>query len=265
MEPIKNIIGSIPKHRPRIVDSTIEERTPIIFPRRAVQEAICPICKGAGYLRSTVTFGHPQFGKPQPCECKIQERKEKQRYDLSNASGVMRWSSYQNANFETFDPLQTGTRSAFRQARNFAANPDGWLVLAGPCGCGKTHLAVAIAKARLDAGDTVLMQTVPDLLDYLRRTFSPKSESTYDETFQKMRDADLLVLDDFGAENNTPWVEEKIFQLLNYRYNNNFMPTVITTNNTTLEGVDERIKSRLRHRDAVEMIVMNEAKDYRLK
>lgn len=262
MESISSIIGAMPRRRLQIVDSTIEDRTPMIVPQRLDEMKVCPTCKGAGFTRATVTFGHPLFGKPVPCVCKIQELKERQQEELVNVSGIMEWNKYQDASFEKFDRLQTGVGAAFKQARNFATNPDGWLVLAGPYGCGKTHLAVAIAKARLEAGDTVLMQTVPNLLDLLRSAYSPKSEDGYNETFEKMKEVDLLILDDFGAQNDTPWAVEKLFQLLNHRYNKN-LATIITTNNVTLEGVDGRIKSRLKDSDLVTMVVMRDAKDYR--
>jgi DNA replication protein DnaC len=71
--------------------------------------------------------------------------------------------------------------------------------------------------------------TVPDLLDYLRATYAPSSEVTYDRGFEAIRNAPVLILDDYGAHSSTPWAEEKLFQLLNYRFNAR-LPTVITTN-----------------------------------
>jgi DNA replication protein DnaC len=52
---------------------------------------------------------------------------------------------------------------------------------------------------------------------------------TYDRGFDAIRNADVLILDDYGAHSSTPWAEEKLFQLLNYRFNAR-LPTVITTN-----------------------------------
>ena len=82
---------------------------------------------------------------------------------------------------------------------------------------------------REDEGDTVFFSIVPDLLDHLRAAFAPTSELTYDALFERVRESGLLVLDDLGAENGTAWATEKLFQLINYRYNYR-MPTVITTN-----------------------------------
>ncbi|MEZ4621742.1 MAG: ATP-binding protein [Caldilineaceae bacterium] len=107
----------------------------------------------------------------------------------------------------------------------------------------KTHLAAAIANARVDLGQPVLFMVVPDLLDYLRGTFSPNSEITYDNLFEQLRTTSLLVLDDLGAQSSTPWAQEKLFQLLNHRYNAQ-LPTVITTNQR-LEDLEPRLRSRL--------------------
>ena len=84
---------------------------------------------------------------------------------------------------------------------------------------------------------------VPDLLDHLRSTYSPDSKVSYDELFESIRTAPLLILDDLGAHSSTPWAEEKLYQLVNYRYNHR-LPTVITTN-LTLDELDERLASRL--------------------
>src|SRR5438270_133322 len=107
--------------------------------------------------------------------------------------------------------------------------PHGWLLLQGAVGCGKTHLAAAIKNERDRNGLQTLFKTTPDLLDYLRATYAPDSNVTYDRGFDAIRNAEVLILDDYGAHSSTPWAEEKLFQLLNYRFNAR-LPTVITTN-----------------------------------
>ena len=129
-------------------------------------------------------------------------------------------------------------------AKGFAENPKGWLVLSGPSGCGKTHLAAAIANYRLQKGHPVFFVTVPDLLDHLRTTFSPSSDVTYDELFERVRSAPLLLLDDLGRQSSTPWAEEKLFQILNHRFNAE-LPTVVTVND--IKNLDERLAVRLQN------------------
>ena len=65
--------------------------------------------------------------------------------------------------------------------------PDGWLLLLGPCGVGKTHLAVAAAVERENRGDDVFFATVADLLDQLRGTFSEDSPIAHDDLMRRIR------------------------------------------------------------------------------
>ncbi len=132
---------------------------------------------------------------------------------------------------------------AYQQAKAFAAEPKGWLVLAGPSGCGKTHLATAIANHCIENNHPVFYITTPDLLDHLRSTFSPNSEIPYDEFFEQVRNAPLLILDDLGAQSSTPWAKEKLDQLLNHRFSNQ-LPTVIISI-VPIEELEERIRTRL--------------------
>ena len=136
--------------------------------------------------------------------------------------------------------------NAFENARGFAENPDGWLVLTGTYGCGKTHLAAAIANYRADQGHMFVFEVVPDLMDHLRATFGPRSTTTLDRRFEQIKNTPLLILDDLGTQNMTPWTREKLYQLCNFRYNAE-LPTVITTPELKNE-MDERLRSRMMDR-----------------
>lgn len=160
-----------------------------------------------------------------------------------------------NKTFDTFEERaaeklppeeQKSLQKALKSAHAFAEKPKGWLVFEGTYGCGKTHLAAAIANYRAELGDPPLFVMVPDLLDHLRAAFSPNSGTSYDRRFDEVRTASLLVLDDLGSQSATPWAREKLHQLLNYRYNAE-LPTVITVAKETLDQglVDERIITRM--------------------
>ena len=192
-------------------------------------------------------FGHPDFGKLFPCECKLQELEAKrlaQLRELSNIGQLARMT------FESFVPDGHGLnpekcrnlRQGYELALEFAENPMGWLIFFGGYGCGKTHLAAAIANYRIAHGQSALFVVVPDLLDHLRATFNPESPVSYDERFEQVRTAPLLILDDLGAHSTTPWAQEKLYQIINYRYNAH-LPTVITSNRR-LEEIDLRLRSR---------------------
>jgi DNA replication protein DnaC len=118
--------------------------------------------------------------------------------------------------------------AAFRAANAFAAEPAGWLVLQGDNGCGKTHLAAAVANKALSQGRAVVFAVVADLLDHLRSAYAPNNDTGYDEVFDSVREAELLVMDDLGSQQSSPWAQEKLFQLVNYRALSK-LPTVVTT------------------------------------
>ncbi len=142
---------------------------------------------------------------------------------------------------------QDNMDEAYRLAFDFAKNPEGWIILLGLTGCGKTHLASAIVNYRYEQGKPALFVVVPDFLDHLRSAFNPESKVSYDRFFESVKTAPLLVLDDFGEQSTNPWVKEKLYQLINYRYNSR-LPTVITTRlslDEIMNEVDSSISSRL--------------------
>ncbi len=193
-------------------------------------------------------IGHPDFGRAQPCRCRQAEIALRRQVELTKVSNL---DQLRHMTFETFRPDGVGLneeqrqnlRRAFDKARSFAARPEGWLLFTGTYGCGKTHLAVAIAHEVLRRGQSALFVVTPDLLDHLRAAFGPSSETSFDERFETVRQTPLLILDDFGSQSATPWAKEKLFQLLNYRYTAR-LPTVITTN-LRLNEIEARLRSRL--------------------
>jgi DNA replication protein DnaC len=157
---------------------------------------------------------------------------------------------YQHMTFDSFETRHNvsaeeadNLTKAVKKAREYAAQPQHWLMWMGGYGVGKTHLAAAIALYRQSVGDMVLFMTVPDLLDYLRTTFNPNSSVTFDKLFSAVREVPLLVLDDLHTENGSSWAKEKLFQLLDFRYVAR-LPTIITTAQA-LDLIEPRIQTRL--------------------
>src|SRR5262245_3549961 len=221
-------------------------------------EPNCPHCGGAGYYKEAVPFGHPHFAVLFPCECKLAEKEQRRVEELEQLSNL---ELFCDKTFESFNPDIPGVRRAYLRAVEYARRPQGWLILFGNYGAGKTHLAAAIASVALRRQTRVLFAIVPDLLDHLRSTFGPSSEVEYDDRFETIREVPLLILDDLGTENTTPWAREKLFQIINYRYND-ALPTVITSNRKP-EDIDPRIFSRMSDRVLCEEHIMIDAADYR--
>lgn len=223
-----------------------------------VEQNACPHCKGSGFLRLDAPVGDQNFGKLVPCECTMAVKDRKAFDELKKNSNI---ELFRDLTFANFNPLVPKTREAFEAARRYAKDPSDWLVFMGEYGCGKTHLAAAIANEALNRHIRLYFAIVPDLLDYLRATFDPNSEDTYDQRFDMIRNVPLLILDDLGTENAKPWAREKLYQIINHRYNAK-LPTVITTNND-LDRLDGRIKSRLCDSQLCKLIVL-QAADYRM-
>ncbi len=212
------------------------------------QNPPCELCGGLGFVTLDVPPGHPQYGRAVPCECK-QEEIEARR--LASLRSVGQLDALKHQTFESFIPDGIGLtgqerlslRRAYERCLEYAQEPKGWCLIHGGYGCGKTHLAAAIANHQLESGRSVVFATVPDVLDFLRATFAPTSEVGFDERFQQIKSTPVLILDDFGAESGTPWAQEKLFQIINHRYNGQ-LATVITTN-FELEDIEARVRSRL--------------------
>jgi DNA replication protein DnaC len=213
-----------------------------------VEEGVCPLCRGAGFVRREVPLDHPDFGRAFPCRCVLDEREEERLARLERYSNLgpltrLTFANLMSSGRSTDPRSQERFAKAVAAAQQFAEEASGWLVLCGPSGCGKTHLAAAIANACIERGYPAFFVGVPDLLDHLRAAYRPGSEVSYDELFEQVRNAPLVILDDLGVHSATPWAQEKLFQLLNHRYNYR-LPTVFTTS-APLEDMDERLRTRL--------------------
>ena len=211
----------------------------------------CEICGGRGYVESEDDAGTVRVRE---CRCAIESRQRERVAKLLEESGITqeqlrRWS------FGTFDIARCAGNAALRarmaeivdDLRSYAQEPIGWRVLQGMYGVGKTHLAYAVAAHRARVGSPVYVATVPDLLDMLRRGFD---DDSYDKRLRMLQTVPMLVLDDLGTENATPFAVEKLHQVVDARYRTR-LPMVVTTNrllhqDKTLPG---RIVSRLLDRD----------------
>jgi DNA replication protein DnaC len=121
-----------------------------------------------------------------------------------------------------------------------------FLTLVGPRGTGKTHIAFAVGWEWLKQGAGVLYYHVEDLLDALRHGYSlwqKGSTDSYELTLEFTRQANLLILDDLGAHNETDWAIVKLDQIIDYRYEHR-RPLMVTTN-LALNRLPERIADRL--------------------
>lgn len=220
----------------------------------------CPICQGVGFYTLDVGPGHAAFGQAIECRCHREQRLKLEQAALLARSGCEPRALEAYA-FDLFVPAQAvGGRAAQTAAERvkavceaYAREPQGWLVLVGGTGSGKTHLAYAIAREALGRGLGAMWATVPDMLDSLRASYEADA---YEETMRALGQAPLVVLDDLGTEQATPWAVEKLFQIVNGRYNRR-LPLVVTSNVDVRSGrIEERIRSRLLDGRLARMLVL---------
>lgn len=225
----------------------------------------CVICGGTGWVRYDLPVNHPYFGKIFPCKCMAPILAQRNREKLQGLSGLT-MAELQAWTFDKFDPnksvapwqedrekrveetrvVRQQMEAIKRVCMEYADNPEGWLVLQGGYGSGKTMLACAIVNAQWEAGREAHYDTVPDILRMLRGGYNSTSDG-FDERMNLLADVPLLVLDDLGAERGTDWANEQIYLMLNGRYRKK-LPLVVTTNENldTTEKIDPRIVSRLK-------------------
>jgi len=234
--------------------------------------AACPTCHGVGWLRRDLPFEHPDWGKLVPCDdCGVVHRRRIARLDhFSSRRGRALRQTFDN--FYLAGSAATA-RPAYNAALAFAGRPRGWLVIYGPKGNGKSHLAAAISNQLVEQARTpTLFLTAPDLLHALRAEVRQSlagggyghgrgdGADASSKLLDIVREAPVLVLDDLGAERWTAWAEEQVFLLFDYRYRLE-LPTVVLTNEE-LESFPGRIYSRLGDR-LLSRVVYNPAPDYR--
>ncbi len=202
---------------------------------------VCEKCGGTGFIISEKGIV--------PCECRA-EYLLKQRLAAAAIP-----PHYRNKSIDTFK----GNDKKRRQLRNdvkayvssFKPQTKGetkkGLLFIGCTGSGKTHLAVGILKAIIEKGYTGYYGNVVDFLAALRNTFSGDSTVKEMDIFDKFMAVDFLVLDDIGAEKPSDWMRDRLYMLVNRRYESN-LPILVTTNKDIVEleeHVGKRTVSRL--------------------
>jgi len=151
-------------------------------------------------VRRDLPLDHPEFGKVVPCECAQSESEEARVHRLQRYSSLGPLTRLTFGNLiEHGRSTNPRDRELFRgltsDAKAFAEDPEGWLLIHGSSGAGKTHVAAAIANRCIERGQAALFVVVPDLLDHLRSSYNPNSEMAYDVLLEQVKAAPVLILD----------------------------------------------------------------------
>jgi len=202
----------------------------------------CPLCHGTGW--KPVSAGHSQLspesdaktgGRVTRCDCTLKKRAD---LLLGLANIPARYEHCELENFDTFSGSDPSLEKALLQAKGFVKEylPNDkdtsgtGLLLIGPIGVGKTHLAVGIVR------ELVRQKNVPclfydyrDLLKEIQNSYNPSVNATEMSILKPVFEAEVLVLDELGAVKPTEWVWDTVSLILNTRYNDK-RTTIVTTN-----------------------------------
>lgn len=191
--------------------------------RGAAAEADCADCQGTGWAVRTVDGAR----RAERCGC---WRVSVAARMLERARIPARYAKCGFSNFITYEneKLLRAVGKARKFADEFPAVDKGLLFI-GACGVGKTHLAVSVLREALGKGLRGVYYDTRSLLSIIRSTYSPVTRASEAEVLDEVMRAELLVLDDLGAERLTDWVEETMHLIVATRYNEQ-RPTVFTTN-----------------------------------
>lgn len=246
-------------------------------------KTLCEFCGAA--LEALTAFQEVVISKPCDCSQAVLKREEEERIEQSHEAQKKAFQEkklsdsirkmfgelperFRDRTFETFIE-NAQNRAALKDSKQFSSEfPNhSSLLFIGPVGTGKTHLAAAIAHEQIKKSRSVLFGTVPSLLSRIKATYSD-DHGTEQEVMSIFFRCSLLVLDDLGKEKVSEWVEERMYEIVNGRYERN-LPIVITTN-VGLKAVKDRyrmngvaIVSRL-HEMCPRGVMLN-GPDYRMK
>lgn len=210
----------------------------------------CADCKDTGWLEPEYVESD-RVRPSRKCHCLVQEEIE-DLYRAAGLSGILKEQVFDRFDLTVY-PVQDreymGKVCQFCQAyahKLLTGQAVDNLLLLGDVGRGKTFLASAIANSLVAAGRPVVYFTFSEFLDLVRLNKFEENEE-YRQGVQRLLDADLIVLDDLGAEKVTEFVGQELFNVINQRINRK-LPIVISTNLTPLE-IDnvygERLASRM--------------------
>ena len=191
---------------------------------------VCPLCEGSGWKPvSAAAPGQPR--RVTRCDCMAGARVQR----LLEAARIP--ARYEHCELTNFDPprgphfeaLSNARLQAGRFVEEYPVEKTG-LLLVGPIGVGKTHLAVGILKELISSkGIPCLFYDYRELLKGIQNSYNASVQTTELEVLRPVFDAEVLVLDELGATKPTEWVWDTVSHILNTRYNDK-RATLITTN-----------------------------------
>ena len=202
---------------------------------------VCPRCAGVGWTRLDLPAGAANFGTLVECSCGLVAARRANVYQAASRIPA----EYADLDLSTYPDR----RIASDVADWWHELPTPWLLLAGELGVGKTGLMIGLVKKALSAGRSALFRPFVELLSDIRATYRTRDASEPDEAdlVRACKSVDVLALDDLGTERATGWAQERLYEILNHRYNER-RRTILSTNlsrDDLIEHLGERIVARI--------------------
>lgn len=202
-------------------------------------DVVCPLCEGTGWQQ----VEKDDVSGVVRCDCRKRSRASR---ILVDARIPERYAHCDLEVFEIGPPLTTRSieqakLAAAKFVEEYPMSPPFGLLFMGRPGVGKTHLAVGIIKRLMrEKSVECLFRTFPELLKEIQNSYNPRTEASELSLLAPVLDAEVLVLDELGAQSHSSWVRDTVGYVLNYRYNENKV-TILTTNfPDQVEGRDAR-------------------------
>jgi len=190
---------------------------------QVAKSSACPVCGDTGWK----TVANGKNSGVSRCPCRLNARPE---HLLASARIPSR---YKDASLWDFLTANDSSKQALLTARTFVqkypVEADG-LIFKGTVGVGKTYLAIAIIRELvMTKGIACLFYDYRELLKEIQTSYRPSSSTAESDVLKPVFEAEVLVLDDLGADKPSDWVRETVSHILNTRYNHK-RTTIITTN-----------------------------------
>jgi DNA replication protein DnaC len=196
-------------------------------------EKICALCQGTGWVLEDSDSG--TIAKR--CKCYYERRNEM----LLEQANLPR--RYKDCTLKNFEIHNDSHKDALKISKQFVKNfpvQDVGLLFIGPCGVGKTHLAVAICQELIEKKHTLCyFYDFRELIKGIQSTYTPDSPLTESDVLAPVFQSELMVLDELGAKRTSAWIEEIIFYIINQRYNHKKL-TIFTSNYLDTEEEEDK-------------------------
>jgi len=266
MQALKDVIEEVREKLPVVTQVASgplswPHRLPFHSCRERCEDGECIGCGGAGFVRRPLRLSDegivPQLVAP--CRSCGGEKPEERVARLLAVSGLE--PAHLKMRLADLQPVD-GLEPALAAAQRFLEGEVSQLVLTGGTGRGKTHIAVGVLRECIERGEAGFYLNVARFLERLRSTYSDKSDEEPESVLVAAMTWPVVVLDDVGAERQTEWAREKLYEIVDARYANELRTIACSNFDTHLW--EPRVLSRLLDRQRSATVTLA-TPDYRLQ